>query len=212
MSFVSVIATKEYLSVMTDGQAQQYDGEIVQKDYIKYRMISDKLIVAATGDVEIIDKFYEESFAMYEFGLNIKQMALKLQELMIEFVEYNEEDPLLGYCINMLVGGVAEDGELEYYILSNSYQSMEELVMYDFRDEDAGDFAASYLVSPYAPSSKELSDTLYSAVKKNGDTFLVNYGENIISAQKELHKYVASVDSTVNDITFSKVINKRAYL
>lgn len=64
MSFVSVIATKEYISVMTDGLAQDYEGETVEENYVKYRMINDNKIVAAAGDVEVIEDFYQESLVM----------------------------------------------------------------------------------------------------------------------------------------------------
>ncbi|UNP78981.1 hypothetical protein MN033_12970 [Bacillus nitratireducens] len=210
MSFVSVIATKEYISVMTDGQTQTYDGEIVQEDYVKYRMINDKRIVAATGDVEVTEQFFGESLAMHNYGFNLKQMAMKLQELMIEYVEYDEDDPMSGWNINMIVGGIAEDGELELYVLSNAYKSVEEMQMREFRNFRDDDYVEAYLLSPYAPSLDKLTKTLFSAVQKNGATLFVNNGEKIVSSQEELHNYVASIDRSVNDNTFSKVINKRA--
>lgn len=212
MSFVSVIATKEYISVMTDGLAQDYDGKTVDENYVKYRMINDNKIVAATGDVEVIEEFYEESLVMHNCGFTLKQMAIKLQELMIKYVEYNEENPISGWNIHMVVGGIAEDGELEFYGLSNSNKKVEELQMYEFRDDNDGDYAVFYLVSPYAPSWNELTEKLHSIIKKDTNTFLVSSGEEIVPSQIQLHKYVADVDRTVNDITFSKVINKRRSL
>ncbi|MED2737172.1 hypothetical protein [Bacillus toyonensis] len=212
MSFVSVIATKEYISVMTDGLAQDYDGKTVEENYVKYRMINDNKIVAATGDSEVIEDFYKESLVMHNCGFTLKQMAIKLQELMIEYIKYNEDDPISGWNIHMVVGGIAEDGELEFYGLSNSYKKLEELQMYEFRDENDGDYALFYLVSPYAPNGDELTEALHSIIKKNTNTFLVSSGEQIVPSQKELHKYVAGIDRTVNDITFSKVINKRQSL
>lgn len=191
MSFVSIIARADFITVMSDGCVTDNSG-VVQEDYQKFVQITPELFLAFTGHApagELLLKAFEQTeFDKLAPRLNFDQVFFIIKNL-IENIFHNSKLKIL-----LAFGGRNRNGEIEaYYINSIDMQT-----------------------GHYVPKGNQINTILLgNSTELNGllKQFLATTGDStpkqILAAQKLLNDHVAVGDPSVNTTTFELIIDKQ---
>lgn len=90
MSFVSINAQKDFISVMSDGLVcfSHSDGRLerLEENFKKFFQISSKQFVAVTGTKSVLD-YYSQTIPFLEESYNLKELAEKIYSELMVFQE-----------------------------------------------------------------------------------------------------------------------------
>ncbi|HDR4884568.1 TPA: hypothetical protein QCV70_002787 [Bacillus cereus] len=202
MSFVSVVVTARFISVMSDGRVQ-HNGEIVQEDYTKFGVLGDgKAFISITGSrssgeriIELADKFYKEDEPL-------AGVAFGLQKVLTRDIPYPSHD-----LLNIGIGGNSE-GKIILYTLSNRYTSLEDIKAYSPATGymDFVRFGTEELQDKLNSQNVNLRDKFTGYLSQN--TSVNEFKVKIQQAQKQVNDFVATLDPSVNTTTFQLLIEK----
>lgn len=194
MSFVSVIQTEKFITVVSDGQVtNESDKTIIQKDYKKFKKISPNQYIAFAGSRGWCELLLED-LPFNEKGYNLEQIVLGMKES-ISKLPFELGKMLLS------VGGVNADGKLVAYKLSNHEGS--EIESFQASGDDIS-YTFLYNGSAEDRLGGDLEKVLLDCIREIG----YNTPNKAIRIQKKLNNYIADVDDGVNKITFNLTIKQ----
>lgn len=183
MSFVSIFATSDRLSVMSDGRVSK--GKIpVCENYQKFT-IHETSFVAATGSFIACKSLRDQVIEMFKtrndyysiseaIKLEICELKSKKEKVMISF------------------GGKNSDGKIEFYTLSTSDDVMSHQV-----PKTKNDLEYNLLISD-AVKETNFPDKIDFLLKKN------KY--DIVTTQEQLNEEISNVDNSVNNFMINHII------
>lgn len=191
MSFVSIIASPNFITVMSDGQVTR-DGVVIKDDYPKFKKISPKQFIAYTGVKEYCEEIVNQvpyTPKMY----NLADITNQIERVVI--------DPnLVKHKLHFGIGGVDVNEDVVFYTVENQ---KERIVNY-FKPKNIDDINYAFFESGHANIQINLSIKLIEYLRTTG----FNTPSKCLKAQKLLNDFVASKDETVNNKTFYLSIKK----
>lgn len=191
LSFVSIVARENFISIMSDGRVTGASGIPIQEDYQKFTVFDKSAFIAYAGTKDICETIvrdYEGFFRwnIYDFSMWVKE----LQEL-FRTADFESQ----GLKVNLGFGGVNQDEKIEFHALSSSDLRLQSF----FPVKD--DISFAFL------NNTTLGDQIFN--EKFVEFLKVTGFEtptNVIQSQKLLNNYVSQNDNTVNTKTFREVI------
>lgn len=200
MSFVSVVATEKFVTIMSDGRVVNMDtGDLVEENFQKYVKVNEKAFVAFSGTKdtgEIIARKIAESIHEGEEFVKIHQILVMTIEGMRELI--TDDRP-----VSIVFGGFNSKGEAE--VLSYASKSKQSLHYKPKGDE----FATIFLTGARSSLTQEEIYNVFEGFMK--DTIQGDSNPSptlIIQSQKLMNNYIADRDDTVNKTTFRLVLKK----
>lgn len=192
MSFVSVIGSEDFITVVSDGLVKDTTtGKELDQRYQKFNRISDNQFVAFAGNQGVADAL-KEAIPFINKPRDLISTSEIIHNRLLEVI------PVEKARMSVVIGGVSPSGNIEFHSFTN----------------DVGQKIKSYyptsdgVLCSFLQSS-EISELDLSPIFINflGETGL-NTSNKVLKAQKKLNNYVAERDSTVNKVTFELVIKK----
>lgn len=193
MSFISAIASQDFITVVSDGQVT-YEGKVIKEDYKKFRKINNDQFIAYAGAKEICEKFAEHLKFSASQRYDLKLVAEDLFSTIKSITPYER------FKTSFIIGGISENNEIEFYTLSNN--PLEEKVKSYLSHGDGVSYG--FLSNEENEDKINLENTLISHLSKTG----FNTPNKCIRAQKMLNADVEKIDPTVNRRTFELIIRK----
>ncbi|KAB7635268.1 hypothetical protein [Bacillus sp. B3-WWTP-C-10-D-3] len=193
MSFISVVATENLITVMSDGmESQKVNGKIeeVSPNYKKFKKISEKQFIAYAGNTGIctyIANKYKFKYEVY----NLEEVAFEIQKELLQFPRNETKN-------QFIIGGV-QNGEVLCYTVKND-EGLPELVKPEKKKGSQIDIKLTTLSSNYLKKKIERNLT------KSFETFFKKNNNQVLHAQLMLNNLVAENDPTVNTNTRHIVI------
>ncbi|MFW5437105.1 hypothetical protein [Paenibacillus apiarius] len=192
MSFVSVVATEHFVTVMSDGRVKNMEtGEILEEDYVKFHKSSDgKQFVAYAGNKQLCEILSKKILQYLEDGCEYDNLILILNTTIYD--TFKDQ-----FGVMFAFGGINKDKQIEVYAYGNKKQGV-----LKFKPEN-GNLAYTFLFHGKI-SDGELDEKFDGLIKEIGrDT-----PSKIIQSQKLLNSYVSEQDDTVNNNTFRMIIKR----
>lgn len=198
MSFVSVFITKEFASVMSDGQVTGDNKESIQDDYKKIIKVNNFLIGFTgngTAPIELIKTAIKEtSEIMGQAVLNKDFLLMLIRECLNKYEEHTDVKTnvvLVGFNEGIPVASTitlehSEIHEEKVELRGNIYRLIT-LCPFDYRLED-GSEGVEFMEKVNALGENKL--TL----------------DRVIEIQREVNDFVADNSDTVNKVVFSEFV------
>lgn len=192
MSFVSIVATTGFVTVMSDGRVKDIvSGEIIQEDFQKFIKANDsKAFIAYAGNRE-----------------SCEPIALNLKNAIEEGISFDIVQTILISAVRKLIpehltvmfalGGLNSDNEIEFY----SFNSRENT---NSHFKPANDVISYTFLNNTGIARKDFEGEFVKNLRETG----FQSPTSTIQAQKLLNRYIASRDETVNNTTFRLSIKK----
>lgn len=190
MSFISIIATENFITVVTDGQVTK-DGKAVENNYKKYKKISNNQFIAFGGAKEICETFIKNLDFLGNEQYDLQTLATNLSNAI-------KQIPYETYRILFVIGGLNARNQIEFYSFSNIPESQDQ-----YSNPKGDEISYAFLSSPDIDDS-HFEKHLIEYLSITG----FNTPNKCIKAQKMLNSYVETIDNTVNKTTFELVIRK----
>lgn len=190
MSFVSVFAKEDFITVVSDGLVVNLNtGEEVERNYKKFRKISENQFVAFGGNKGVAEMITEEiGFADHE--LNLLDISSNLRERLIRELAPEQAN------ISLAIGGIQNEKIIFYSFNNNPTQEMlthvpkGDGIEYVFLHGEQAQLGLTRQAQLLAERYGHRSPTKTKKI------------------QKELNDFVAKKDKTVNRVTFDLTIKK----
>lgn len=180
MSFVSIVSTTKFISVMSDGRASDIDGPQYE-DFKKIDRVDDSF-VAYTGMIVYCLPLKERIIKLLNVGTEYKI----IKDIALKEIEKIKND---NGKMNIVFGGKNSQGGFELYLFSTSiegfeyYRPLENKVQFNYLGSDV-----------LIKSGIDIGERFkYHFVKSN---------KVVVEAQKRLQIEVASFDKSVNHTIF----------
>lgn len=110
MSFISVLAKEEYLTIMSDGQVTKENGDILFNNFQKFKMVNENQFIAITGDYEnAVHLFGKIEYSSIPYPLNYVVESVK-EEVINKRLPNNKIN-------SIIIGGIDLYGEIVIYKL-----------------------------------------------------------------------------------------------
>lgn len=191
MSFVSILANPNFITVMTDGQVTR-DGNIIQNDYKKFKKISPKQFIAYTGVKEICEGIINQ----IPYTNNIYDLA----DITNQIEQVVKDSILIEHKVHFGIGGLDLEGNIAFYTVENQ---KDRIVNY-YKPISIEDITYAFFESGHITQNVDLVEKLVDYFRITG----CNTPNKCLKAQKMLNDYISSLDDTVNKHTFSLTIKK----
>ncbi|WKB34757.1 hypothetical protein QS257_12585 [Terrilactibacillus sp. S3-3] len=197
MSFVSIIATENFATIMSDGLAieRTAGGEIIKKSewtpgFIK---ISGKQVVACTGNPALLRQM-GEAFPFKRSNTYPLRNRMNTFEARVKQVPYEVEDVLLATV------EINEAGHIECRMVSNQPGQAGQVFSLKRERLRRSSWPAAILMKKKKKIMEKFSEL--------SDQYGRNTANKILNAQKELNRFVADMDPSVNKHTFGLTLKK----
>lgn len=190
MSFVSVIAKENFITVMSDGLVyNSITGEELEQGYKKFRKISENQFIAFGGSKDLAEEVIKQ-IGYQQKERNLSSLAIPIREQLIKNIPPNEAS-----C-QLVLGGI-EGRETIIYSFNNDIE--QDLLI---KKPRGGDVEYSFL--SYSKNELDLDKEIKKIYPKYG----LSTPTRTLKVQKALNDVVANVDPSVNRITFNLTIRK----
>ncbi len=191
MSFVSVVVSNQFITVMSDGRVSGDNGIIIDERYKKFKRISPKQFIAYAGRREVCESIVnqieytgDQRYDLYDVTLKIKQVVTS--------------DELRSTNALFAIGGLDIDGILRVYSISNAID--ERIDPIQSKSEDG--LSYKFLTSPHIVESIEkdkMEEQFIGFLQKTG----FNTPNKCLKSQKLLSNFISEIDKSVNKVTYS---------
>ena len=190
MSFVSIIARKNFVTVVSDGLVVDLiTGEEKEQEFKKFEKISRKQFVAFSGNKGLGEKVVD--FLGFESEeRDIFLLAKVIREKLIKDI-----DPKDAFC-QVVLGGIEKNSVVLYAFNNHENQKMQP-------QKPTGD-QIGYFFLTSSNHKLNLDDEISKILETND----LKTPAKSLKCQKELNNIVAKVDSSVNTMTFNLIIKK----
>lgn len=186
MSFVSVIANKDVITVVTDGRVVNRESkEVINESYKKYVKLSKKQFIAYSGIKEACESVVDQIEYAEEKVYDLNQVSEEIYNAIVN------HEGLADYDLLFAVGGVSPEGHIEFHTINRRENELK-----SYKPKSVDDFNYAYLYT--SQTNLDLENKLREIAGQIG-TGSVN---KRLKIQKRLNDFVADHDETVNKITF----------
>lgn len=180
MSFVSAVASPQFIMVATDGRAER-DGKVINENCDKMQVINSKLLIAYTGVKEACEDAIEQSRAFINKTSNISDIGNYIYDL-LNSGKYN------GIRVSLIIAGINERGQNQLVAINNTQQKTNSIVQFPGQLAYAFSGTDKMQTSKFSEASNKFSQLLSNATSPT----------EIEKAQVWLNNQVASFDTSVN--------------
>lgn len=192
MSFVSIIARENFVSITSDGRVCGHAGLPIQEDYKKFIEVNKNYFIAYAGQKEPCELFISNSGLISPLVPNFELLARQTQFKLLT-------NPFDKCRILLAFGGLDNLGQISIVTFSTLQP---EIQVFKPKDD-----AVNYVfLNNSSLDDTQIVEKLIEHLKTSG----IETADQIKIAQTELNNYVASKDRTVNKNIFNHVISKRA--
>ncbi|RFA36236.1 hypothetical protein CAI16_05460 [Virgibacillus dokdonensis] len=191
MSFVSVIASDSFISMVADGRVVQ-DGNSIQENYRKFKQIGLKQFVAFAGAKQICEAVMDQINVEIEKMYELSKVAKEIHSAI-----YGKSE-LEGINILFVVGGVNINGCIEFYTINRVDEEIRK-----YKPETPTDRSYAFLHNGMIDEGI-VGEKFEETYSKYGVTSL----SKCQRVQEELNNKIADLDESVNKITFKLSFRK----
>ena len=192
MSFVSIIAKKNFLCIASDGRASRRGEEIIDEQYKKFRLPNPNCFVAYTGNKEASELFLKVSTLYDLYVRNYSELVERVQSLLINH-------PFSRFKILLAFGGVTPDNIIEFYSMSTLQPNI-------LHFKPRGSDISYAFLNNSSITEPELKTIFLKHLQING----VNSPDQIRKTQIEINNIIADRDFSVNKNVFCSTINRHS--
>lgn len=203
MSFVSIIMSNKFISVVADGRATNLDGDINYENVFKIKEFGTKKFVVCTGSMSLMNEIFDK-VVHYD---DLEVCATNIYEFI------NQEEYLnFPSSSSVVIGGINKNDEVELFSINNHKEKKEDRFIKVNNNQD--DYCEFLILFPDVSKEfeKSIMPTLLNMLKyRENELKQVNEiltVEDIREIQIELNSYVADNDNTVNKNTLTCLIKK----
>ncbi len=192
MSFVSIIAREDFISIMSDGRVCGPNGIPIQEDYQKFVRVDERFFVAFAGHKEPCELFLRNSGLLSPRTYDVELFSAEIQSKLIA-------GPSRKHKILLALGGFNHHEEIVFSTFSTIQPKMQL-----FRPK--GDDISYAFLNNSSVRSAQLEELLIEALKVSG----FQTPDQIREGQTQLNSAVSAMDESVNSTVFNAVINRPA--
>lgn len=190
MSFVSIVARENLVSIASDGRVCRNDGLPIQEDYKKFIEINEKSFIAFAGNKEPCELFIRNSGLLSQHARDFKALAVQIQnQLMVS--------PLSKFKILLSCGGLDCCGEIVFF----TFSTLQTKIQF-FRPK--GDEICYAFLNNSSLNDAQVVERLVECFRISG----IETADQIKQAQVKLNNIIATMDQSVNTTVFTFVINR----
>ncbi|NGZ75830.1 hypothetical protein [Saccharibacillus alkalitolerans] len=189
MSFVSVIAKENFITVMSDSSAAGSENTPQPEEHV-VRVGEQEFVATAGGDREAREVIAKHISGLLEEGTPYDRILVILQMTLSAFSEQ-------GKSVMTAFGGVNRGGEIEVCTYDPNSRAERHL-------KPRGTEVAYFFLAEGAGKYGNLHELLQGYWKETG----TETPSAMIQSQKLLNRYVASKDDTVSSSTVKLVLKK----
>lgn len=191
MSFVSMVATENFLSVVSDGRVTDFQGTPIQEDFKKFIVPRNNTVIAFAGGKEPSIEFIATSGLLDADVDEITEIgfAKRINSKLLS-------SPLAIFKISLAFGGRNSMGQIAFHTFSSIEPRLQ-----SFSPSGNNHISFSFLLN-----GDDVNFDLKDALFKTIESFGIFTPEAVVNSQKLLNNRVASIDDSVNENTFSHVI------
>lgn len=196
MSFVSIVVSSEFVTVMSDGRVSGENNTVLEENYKKFKKISPKQFIAYVGSRAICEHIVEQIEYIDEQIYNLYDTAIKIKEVI-------SGEQLRSINSYFAIGGLDLDGQFRIYVISNLPKEEIEIIQNVSKDG----LTYKLLTSPFIVeriNREEMEQIFITFLRKTG----FNTPDKCLQAQKLLSHFIADIDTSVNKHSFSLTIKK----
>ncbi|ALC80454.1 Ntn hydrolase family protein [Bacillus gobiensis] len=189
MSLITVVATKDFISIMSDGRLS--DGENpVGEEYKKILKVSDKIIIGATGSHNQSKSLLSiSSYWLNQSQGSIEIFANNIRKVILEDIPKSKFKRI---DLHIVICGLNELNEIVFYVFTNDEKfAIEKVVMHQ---------KVGYL----ALGKKGTVDKLEELINLRGYSSI----DTIKEIQQEVNSLITEIDYSVNNNTFHEFISR----
>lgn len=179
MSFISMIATKDFISVVADGLMTSSLG-YTDQNYKKFRTYGSEMVVAFGGSYTDFEGLFDKIMSAYQSASSIDSYYSQVDSI-ISSTSYNPNSAKL-LCLT----AAFKNGQGSYMTTSNNGQLRG-------RTQLTSDLSYSFL-SPSGVSESSIASKLNSLAAGS----IIQSIDQVVNIQKQLNDFVADRDSSVN--------------
>ncbi|MGE6833656.1 hypothetical protein ACQKGA_28290 [Priestia megaterium] len=192
MSLVSIIATQDFISVMTDGRISGGTQAERSENYPKFQvLVESKSFIAYVGDKEFAESVVEFAKVLASQGKSIKEIACTIQSRLSRGQNLAKH---CGKVVELVIGGFDERVS-QFYVVSNE----KELKPF----QPSGENYVLYANEVITQQDVESQLALY--LKKNQSLITAEVAQ---VAQEKLLNYISRFEPSVNCIPFKHLLDK----
>lgn len=193
MSFVSVLANTELLTLVTDGRVSDQSGNSIQENYKKFKKISDKQFIAYAGSKQPCEAIVEQ----ISFTDNIYDLSQVSNEI---YKAITENEELKKFNLLFIVGGINQYNQIEFYCINANEDQLEH-----YKPSSETEFKYAFLYNNNDDNVELDIENKIVELKQRHGTSSIN---KLLRIQKDLNNYVAEHDPSVNKITHELKLRK----
>lgn len=194
MSFVSVLARENFLTVVSDGRVQGPDLLPMQEDYRKFIQVDSGFFVAFAGHKEPCERFIDKSGLSRTSSRDLGLVSQRTKNLLLTH-PYKNSKILLAF------GGLNTLGEIEFA----TFSTLEPEIRFF---QPRGDDLSYAFLNNSSLKTTNLAGRLEKYLLLAGIGKGIESPDQLINAQVMLNNFVANLDSSVNTTTFTLSIQK----
>lgn len=190
MSLISIIATENFITVMSDGLVVDIEtGVEIEQRYKKFKKISENQFIALGGDKGLAERTLE----IIGYGKEEQDLASIVNPIREQLIK---EIPPSKASSQIALGGI-EDGQMVIYSFNND-PDREVMIQ-----KPNGNIPVYTFISS-SKSTMNLDEEIQKKFRPNKH----NTPTQTLKLQEEINTLVAKVDPSVNRITFKLTIKK----
>ncbi|PHA10355.1 hypothetical protein COE65_14275 [Bacillus sp. AFS051223] len=197
MSLISIVATKKFVSFVSDGRGTK-EGEIIYEDYRKVFKINDKVIIGIAGDSSVIEILIPQIHNIEDLDLsNAKSCAHSLFNMLGNNKIKNKD-------MTIMVGGLDDLDNIYYAGFIHSSTKLDEVIP-EGENVRCGSTITekTNALNPNAILQKLIKNSIQSYEELLGFT-----SNDSFNVQKEFNHFISEKDDSVNNHLFQEVICK----
>jgi hypothetical protein len=185
VTFISVVARKSFITLMTDGRVSWSSAEVDQENFKKFKKVSNDQFIAFSGHKELCENVVNQ--------IEYTHLCYNLYDLStLIYDAINGDGYHKQFHLFFVIGGIDVNNEISLYVIDNHKNFLL------FKPTDENDLKYTFTNHPQLDQKfNELLD------ETGSDTAM-----DCIKAQKLLNDIVANIDDTVNTNTFELSIEK----
>lgn len=195
MSFVTMVISKKFITVMSDGRVSGKNHKVLEENYKKFKKISPTQFIAYVG-----------SRAASEVIVNqieyVDKQIYNMQDLTFKMKEAVSAEQFHSINVHFAIGGIDLDGQLRIYSISNLNKGVDII-----QNESDDVIKYKFLPSPHifeTMKKEEMEEHFIQYLRKTG----FNTPNKCLRAQKLLSDFLSETDRSVNKSTHSlKIVN-----
>lgn len=200
MSFVSIVMSNKFISVVADGRATNPDGDILYEDIFKIKEFGTKKFVVCTGSMSLMNEVFDKVVHYHD-----------LEVCATNIYEFINQEEYLNFpsSSSVVIGGINKNDEVELFSINNHKENR--FIKVNNNQEEYCEFLILF-PDVNKEFEKSILPTLLNMLKyRENELKQVNENlsvEDIREIQIELNSYIADNYNTVNKNTLTCLINK----